>query len=73
MDWMATDIGLVRTRYRAGSFNPALSLAEDFISVSAIVLTIFIPLITLVIAPIVLGVVLGYALRRFSRRGAASS
>ena len=57
----------------AGSFNPALSLAEDFISVSAIVLTIFIPLITLVIAPIVLGVILGYALRRFSRRGPASS
>lgn len=57
----------------AGSFNPALSLAEDFISVSAIALTIFIPILTLVIAPIVLAVVLGYALRRFSRGGAAAS
>ena len=51
----------------AGSFNPALSLAEDVISVSAIALTILIPIITLFIAPIVIAVILRFALRRLGR------
>jgi|SRR5687767_9890259 len=54
----------------AGSFNPALSLVEDVISVVAIAITFLIPLITLFIAPILIGVALGYLLRRFSRRSA---
>jgi hypothetical protein len=54
----------------AGSFNPALSLVEDVVTVAAIAIAIFIPLLTLFIAPILIGVVLGYLFRRFSRRSA---
>jgi hypothetical protein len=57
----------------AGSFNPALSLVEDVISVAAIAITILIPLITLFIAPILIGVILGYLFRRFSRRSAPTA
>jgi hypothetical protein len=57
----------------AGSFNPALSLVEDVISVAAIAITFLIPLITLFIAPILIGVILGHLLRRFSRRSGPSA
>jgi hypothetical protein len=57
----------------AGSFNPALSLVEDVISVAAITITFLIPLITLFIAPILIGVILGHLLRRFSRRSGPSA
>ena len=56
----------------AGSFNPALSLVEDVVTVVAMAITFFIPLLTLFIAPILIGVLLGYLFRRFSRRGAPS-
>jgi hypothetical protein len=52
----------------AGSFNPALSLVEDVVTVAAIAVAIFIPLLTLFIAPILIGVILGYLFRRFLRR-----
>jgi hypothetical protein len=57
----------------AGSFNPALSLVEDLISIAAITITFLIPLITLFIAPILIGVILGHLLRRFSRRSGPSA
>jgi hypothetical protein len=57
----------------AGSFNPALSLVEDVISVAAIAVAIFIPLLTLFIAPILIGVILGYLFRRFLRRSAPTA
>jgi hypothetical protein len=57
----------------AGSFNPALSLVEDLISIAAITITFLIPLITLFIAPILIGVILGHLLRRFSPRSGPSA
>jgi hypothetical protein len=57
----------------AGSFNPALSLVEDLISIAAITITFLIPLITLFIAPILIGVILGHLFRRFSRRSAPTA
>src|SRR5687767_9985728 len=57
----------------AGSFNPALSLVEDVVTVGAIAVAIFIPLLTLFIAPILIGVVLGHLFRRFSRRSAPTA
>jgi hypothetical protein len=57
----------------AGSFNPALSLVEDVVAVAAIAVTFLIPILTLFIAPILIGVVLGYLFRRLSRRGVPSS
>jgi hypothetical protein len=57
----------------AGSFNPALSLVEDVVTVAAIAVAIFIPLLTLFIAPILIGVILGYLFRRFSRRSAPTA
>jgi hypothetical protein len=57
----------------AGSFNPALSLVEDVAAVAAIAVTFLIPILTLFIAPILIGVALGYLFRRFSRRGLPSS
>ncbi|HZI26988.1 MAG TPA: DUF4126 domain-containing protein [Gemmatimonadaceae bacterium] len=57
----------------AGSFNPALSLVEDVVTVGAIAVAIFIPLLTLFIAPILIGVVLGHLFRRFARRSAPTA
>jgi hypothetical protein len=57
----------------AGSFNPALSLVEDVAAVAAIAVTFLIPILTLFIAPILIGVALGYLFRRFSRRSLPSS
>jgi hypothetical protein len=57
----------------AGSFNPALSLVEDGAAVAAIAVTFLIPILTLFIAPILIGVALGYLFRRFSRRSLPSS
>src|SRR5688500_9061922 len=54
----------------AGSFNPALSLVGDVVTVAAIAVAIFFPLLALFIAAFLFGVALGCLLRRFSRRSA---
>ena len=52
------------TVFSGGTFNPAVSLAEDGISIGAIVIALVLPILALFIAIVVLVVVLRFFLRR---------
>ena len=51
-----------------GTLNPAVSVAEDGLSVGAILVALLLPILALVIASLVMIVVLRFAIRRIARQ-----
>jgi len=62
---------LKSTMFTGGAFNPAVSLAEDGISVGAILIALLLPILAFILAVVVLIVILRYVMRRGNRRAAA--
>ena len=56
------------TIFSGGAFNPAVSLAEDGLSVGAILIALVLPILALIIAIIVLVVILRFLFSRTPRQ-----
>ena len=56
------------TMVTGGTMNPAVSVAEDGISVAAIVMALFVPLLALIVATLVVYAVGRFVFRRLGRR-----